>query len=765
MKIKVSKKAAIRSIVVKRATVITTSICGVIGLGVLAVNLTSATTTKLQPFNLERNPEYEQYLQDVRNGNADKWSLVPSEFVPAVVTEMEGYGGGTGHAADSRYSLLDNDNRKTIVKNQGGDGICWAMGISTVLESNLKTKGINVEFAPKQLDYLMNSSVYNSYLTSNLGVQTHNLGDGSNIIIASHLFTNSNTPVSESDFMATMKRNDSTTLNDSRYNRLSDYWNIAQINQLLFEGPKVDNPYAKEMNYSDVISNSGEYAVSTIQYRYGTLDLDEIKQSIVEKGAVYVGTYGPGTTNCWDANTKTIIDRGSTYCSGGHVMSIVGWDDNHSYYNPATNTSETGAFILQNSWGKASLFWDYYPTVDQAVAEFDTTGYTEAQIANLRSQLEQYFNRYDPNETVYLAYNTATHLNNDGQVAGYSAGINYAIFDGIDAMATGEYIVGPLEEATGHGSTAGATDGTGLTNEFLYTYSTTEESKIERISVLNSLGYATSLPAKFNIYVDAGNGYKGVGNIIYPAGVAGKKELVLNTPVTVNGTYRLKVLVTDPNDDNTGIGYPADYANRIVTSIRLTTGDVTPVTPDDPDDPTPDDPDDPDDPTPSEPTGKVDWVQDKTHRKKDGKDVILKIDYPMSLFQSIKIDGETVDADNYRIEEGSTIIILKGSYIDTLEEGDHVIMAYFDGKSAVRAEFTVASETAPTDDDDIPVPATSDDEDDVKVPNTGTLNESEHFASVGGISAGATVLFIVVTTAYLAKNKDRFSKKVGFDKK
>ncbi len=832
MKIKVSKKTAIRSVVVKRASVITASICGVIGLGALAANLTSATTTNIQALNVERNPVYEEYLQDVRNGNADKWSLVPSEYIPATIEENEGYGGGTDYSSLSRYSLLEN-NRGTKVKNQGGDGICWAMGISTVLESNLKTKGVEKEFSPKQLDYLHNETAFNNFVVNDLGGIAHNLGDGSNIIIATHLFANSNAPVYESDFMATMKRNDST-LDDSRYNSLSDYWNIAQVNQTIsaisqttYDGPDSESPYNKAMSHSDIISNSSKYAVSNITYKYRTFDIESIKQNVVEKGAVYVGTYGPESANCWDGNTDTIIDRGAEFCEGGHVMSIVGWDDNHSYYNPATGTTETGAFILQNSWGKASLFRDNI-TVDEAMAAFDTTGYSQAQLDDLRARLNNFFDRYDPYETVYLAYNTLA------KTGTYSNTVNYAIFDGVEPLNAGEYIVGPLEETSGHGVSFGA-----AANELIYTYNATEESKIERISMINSLGYAVTVPLRFTFYLESGNSYKELGNVVYAAGTAGKKELTLSTPEIVNGTYKIKVAVT--NASNGGLmGVNGLETSDFVTSLRLSTEGETPdpeptttytlsfnlnggsgsvasqtcttasgasscqvtipnVTPTKTNydflgwsasaaattatyqkndavtlsanttlyavwrQQTTPDPDDPIEP--ERPTGNITWIN-RSHAINGNENIVLSIDYPLANFQWLNIDGNEPPAGSYEATSGSTIITIKSEYLDTLAEGEHTIEAYFLfalDDATVSTTFVVAAEEEDGG-DDIVVPDTDGGED-IKVPNTGSLNDGVDFASFGGIMAGATTAFVVAAIVYFAKNKNTFGKKVDFDKK
>lgn len=74
----------------------------------------------------------------------------------------------------------------------------------------------------------------------------------------------------------------------------------------------------------------------------------------------------------------------------------------------------------------------------------------------------------------------------------------------------------------------------------------------------------------------------------------------------------------------------------------------------------------------------------------------FKVDGELALFKSLEIDGAIVAAENYSLAEGSTLLTLKASYLDTLEIGEHQIrMLYSDGKAASTG-FSVKEE----DDDD-----------------------------------------------------------------
>ncbi len=63
-----------------------------------------------------------------------------------------------------------------------------------------------------------------------------------------------------------------------------------------------------------------------------------------------------------------------------------------------------------------------------------------------------------------------------------------------------------------------------------------------------------------------------------------------------------------------------------------------------------------------------------------------------SLFRGIQVDSRDVDKSNYEAKEGSVVITLKASYLETLNVGDHVMTVLFeDGKDDI--PFTVSSST------------------------------------------------------------------------
>lgn len=109
-------------------------------------------------------------------------------------------------------------------------------------------------------------------------------------------------------------------------------------------------------------------------------------------------------------------------------------------------------------------------------------------------------------------------------------------------------------------------------------------------------------------------------------------------------------------------------------------------------------------------TGKIFWVDGRIQEPNEGEEATFIIDYDLSLFQSLFMNGkELILNEDYFLEEGSTIVTIEGSYMAKLPSGDYNLLAkYSDG-----AEFaTVLRITEDAENTDIST----------LVPNTGTIS-------------------------------------------
>ena len=79
----------------------------------------------------------------------------------------------------------------------------------------------------------------------------------------------------------------------------------------------------------------------------------------------------------------------------------------------------------------------------------------------------------------------------------------------------------------------------------------------------------------------------------------------------------------------------------------------------------------------------------------DKKDLTFRSNAAFSDFIRVELDGKTLDAKNYTVKEGSTIVTLKADYVATLSAGDHTIGIVSTSGTAVTT-FTVAELQKPT---------------------------------------------------------------------
>lgn len=95
----------------------------------------------------------------------------------------------------------------------------------------------------------------------------------------------------------------------------------------------------------------------------------DVKQQIMEHGAVGVMYYHADAAMGWNSALGRYTYYDSATTGGGHAVMIVGWDDDFSRDNftAAEKPSENGAWLVRNSWGLyANYFWMSYETVSLA---------------------------------------------------------------------------------------------------------------------------------------------------------------------------------------------------------------------------------------------------------------------------------------------------------------------------------------------------------------------------------------------------------------
>lgn len=142
------------------------------------------------------------------------------------------------------------------------------------------------------------------------------------------------------------------------------------------------------------------------------------------------------------------------------------------------------------------------------------------------------------------------------------------------------------------------------------------------------------------------------------------------------------------------------------------------------------------------------WTQNT-----DGS-LVIRGNGEIAKFVSVKVDGKVVDADNYTVTEGSTIITLKPEYLKALSKGSHTFeIIWTDGSAST--SFTVAenkpsepsetepSETQPSEPSSTEPSSTENDAPAITAPQTGYSFSPAPFITLFVVVLAGTVVMTV----------------------
>lgn len=77
-----------------------------------------------------------------------------------------------------------------------------------------------------------------------------------------------------------------------------------------------------------------------------------------------------------------------------------------------------------------------------------------------------------------------------------------------------------------------------------------------------------------------------------------------------------------------------------------------------------------------------------------GQDFTVTCSLPLDELIQVYLDGQVLDAKNYDLKSGSTIMTLKAAYLDTLSVGKHTLKLSYTEDRAASVDFTVAKPTS-----------------------------------------------------------------------
>ncbi len=240
---------------------------------------------------------------------------------------------------------------ETPIRDQTDTGACWAFGALKSLEGNAITQGMysaaEADFSENHLvwytyNHLKDTAnpLYGDYVTLNIGWQPASGAEvynvGGNALFA--MFT------------------------------LANGWGAASEQDAPFGTGKT---MAAQMEQQDESFRTASVMRLTSAECYDDASRDEIKQEVLENGAVDVSLYYPTS----DKDKKAFMYTDEEICSlygnvynaddANHCVTIVGWDDDFNTFQQTPEQS--GAWLIANSYGEDynvdGYFWvSYYDT-------------------------------------------------------------------------------------------------------------------------------------------------------------------------------------------------------------------------------------------------------------------------------------------------------------------------------------------------------------------------------------------------------------------
>ncbi len=137
-------------------------------------------------------------------------------------------------------------------------------------------------------------------------------------------------------------------------------------------------------------------------------------------------------------------------------------------------------------------------------------------------------------------------------------------------------------------------------------------------------------------------------------------------------------------------------------------------------------------------------------------DLTVTVDVDCAKFVGVKVDGNVIDAKNYTVTEGSTIINLKQDYLSSLPNGNHELTIVFDdGEASTSFEIKATPNNLNNNANDDTKNDASDNSNNVNIPKTDANASNLYF--VLSLSILVSVLCGVVIVIKSSKSKKYYN--------
>ena len=143
---------------------------------------------------------------------------------------------------------------------------------------------------------------------------------------------------------------------------------------------------------------------------------------------------------------------------------------------------------------------------------------------------------------------------------------------------------------------------------------------------------------------------------------------------------------------------------------------------------------------------------EQTYTIKEDTEARFRIDADYSLFNNkVYVDNVLVDSSNYTSKSGSTIIILKKEFVDTLSVGEHTLKVVFNDGGEAETTFTIEKKAENNNNNENNTPSKPEDKEEMK--DNGSNPKTGDNIMLYVAIASMSIIGLVATTIVAKKKK------------
>ena len=295
----------------------------------------------------EYSESYLQYLEDVKNGDTAKYNGVipfPHEMEGTTLRNKGRSSLPSAYKSSVAYNPMDL-GLTTPAKNQGSLNTCWSFSGMSTLEAYLKLKGYGTyDLSEEHLRWWATDGKY--------GWNLDDMSGSSNVTAIGYLTAWAG-PKLEKDIPYNLKSEAQGATKPSNMDTAPTQFNVTDVVRLNKDKETVKNAI---MQYGSVTSGYAHYSTY--------FNKDETAYNCTNKRAPL-----------------------------NHSVAIVGWDDNYSKDNFASDVKpeSNGAWLVKSSWGEFNsmkgFFWISY---EDKTLLTDTDNYAMKSVSKPDSDKKMY---------------------------------------------------------------------------------------------------------------------------------------------------------------------------------------------------------------------------------------------------------------------------------------------------------------------------------------------------------------------------------------